>query len=57
LETTGHAQASADYLGDLLKRHALVGNAAVSRRRGSLLKRQSEETVSIEPVHRRPDCA
>jgi hypothetical protein len=47
-------QAATDGVRNISKRHSLFGNAVIPGARRTLLKRQSEEIRSIEPVHRGP---
>ena len=47
-------QMSAYDVGDVMKRHALVGDSVISGAGGTLLERQPEEMGGIEPVNRWP---
>src|SRR3984885_15742850 len=44
----------ADYLGDLARRHALVGDGVEHRAAGTLLQRQAVQSGGIQPVARGP---
>src|SRR4051812_22490604 len=46
-----NVQTSADDLGDLSSRYALIGDAMISGCKGPLLNREPVQMSSIEPVH------
>ncbi len=49
-----HAQSTADHLGDLCERHALVGNTMIGRLGRTVVEHEAIQARGIQPVHAGP---